>query len=132
MDFTALYESVRKARNAAVHEGALARHLAVHALEMALVLEDALMTNDAPVLASASCGVLNSMGEPARLRPLGVGTARRPKKADVAEHPPTMAGHARPSGPATASWALQTLVGPSLERPVSAAADTAEFTTSDR
>ena len=45
MDFTALYESVRKARNAAVHEGALARHLAVHALEMALVLEDALMTD---------------------------------------------------------------------------------------
>ena len=45
LDFTKLYEAVREARNLAVHEGALARHLSTHALECALVLEDALMSN---------------------------------------------------------------------------------------
>lgn len=45
LDFTTLYEAVREARNLAVHEGALARHLSTHALECALVLEDALMSN---------------------------------------------------------------------------------------
>jgi len=38
-----LYEIVRIARNDAVHQGALARHLTTHAVELALVLEDALM-----------------------------------------------------------------------------------------
>lgn len=44
LDFATLYEAVREARNLAVHEGALARHLSTHALECALVLEDALMS----------------------------------------------------------------------------------------
>ncbi len=41
--FKTLFTLVRQARNSAVHEGALARHLTTHALELALVLEDALM-----------------------------------------------------------------------------------------
>jgi hypothetical protein len=41
--FTELYEHVRKARNDAVHEGAVARHLTEHALKLVLVLEDAIM-----------------------------------------------------------------------------------------
>jgi len=45
LTFDALYELVREARNLAVHEGALARHLSSHSLECALVLEDALMAN---------------------------------------------------------------------------------------
>src|SRR5437660_2520050 len=40
ISFDTLYELVRDARNAAVHEGALARHPTGHALEVALVLED--------------------------------------------------------------------------------------------
>src|ERR1700676_5154410 len=38
-----LYDMVRNARNDALHQGAFARHLTVHAVELALVLEDALM-----------------------------------------------------------------------------------------
>ena len=38
-----LYEMVRIARNDALHQGAFARHLTVHAVELALILEDALM-----------------------------------------------------------------------------------------
>jgi hypothetical protein len=38
-----LYDMVRIARNDALHQGAFARHLTVHAVELALVLEDALM-----------------------------------------------------------------------------------------
>jgi hypothetical protein len=34
---------VREARNAALHEGALARHLTVNAVELSLVLEEAIM-----------------------------------------------------------------------------------------
>src|SRR5439155_14524227 len=41
--FSVLYELVRRGRNAAMHEGASARHLTLHAIELALVLEDALM-----------------------------------------------------------------------------------------
>ena len=41
--FAELYRSVREARNAAMHEGAYARHLATHAVKLALVLENALM-----------------------------------------------------------------------------------------
>lgn len=43
--FSTLYESVRIARNDALHQGAFARHLTVHAIGLALVLEDALMEN---------------------------------------------------------------------------------------
>jgi hypothetical protein len=49
LSFDTLFELVRDARNAAVHEGALARHLTGHALEVALVLEDALMTDASTV-----------------------------------------------------------------------------------
>lgn len=41
--FARLYELVQEARNLAVHEGALARNLTARSIEMALVLEDALM-----------------------------------------------------------------------------------------
>ena len=40
--FGKLYSSVREARNSAMHEGAYARHLASHAVKLALILEDAL------------------------------------------------------------------------------------------
>jgi hypothetical protein len=40
--FDKLYNSVREARNSAMHEGAYARHLASHAVKLALILEDAL------------------------------------------------------------------------------------------
>lgn len=42
--FSDLYEMVREARNDALHQGAVARHLTRHAVELALVLEDALMS----------------------------------------------------------------------------------------
>ncbi len=38
-----LYESVRIARNDALHQGAFARHLTIHAVDLAIILEDALM-----------------------------------------------------------------------------------------
>lgn len=41
--FSHLFELVKEGRNMAVHEGALARHLTAHAVELALVLEDALV-----------------------------------------------------------------------------------------
>jgi hypothetical protein len=41
--FITQYEMVREARNAAFHEGALARHLTVTAVQLSLVLEEALM-----------------------------------------------------------------------------------------
>jgi hypothetical protein len=40
-----LYELVRKGRNEAMHVGAYARHLAASAVELAIILEDALMSN---------------------------------------------------------------------------------------
>ena len=40
--FTRLYELVEDARNHAVHQGAFARRLTAHAIQMALILEDAL------------------------------------------------------------------------------------------
>lgn len=40
--FPALYEIVRTGRNGAMHEGAYARHLVSHAIQLAIVLEDAL------------------------------------------------------------------------------------------
>lgn len=41
--FSKLYDLVREARNDALHQGALARHLTNSAIQLALVLEDALM-----------------------------------------------------------------------------------------
>lgn len=43
MQFARLYGLVQELRNAAVHEGALARNLTARSIELALVLEDALM-----------------------------------------------------------------------------------------
>jgi hypothetical protein len=43
--FSQLYESVRNARNDHMHEGITARHATAHAVGLALVLEDALMTS---------------------------------------------------------------------------------------
>lgn len=41
--FDTLYCLIRMARNDALHQGAFARHLTVHAVELAVILEDALM-----------------------------------------------------------------------------------------
>jgi hypothetical protein len=43
--FDLKYQIVREGRNAALHEGALARHLTVNAVELSLVLEETLMSN---------------------------------------------------------------------------------------
>jgi CBS domain-containing protein len=43
LQFDVLYEEARVARNDAMHQGAAARHLARHAQELALAMEDALM-----------------------------------------------------------------------------------------
>jgi hypothetical protein len=43
--FVDQYEVVRTARNDALHQGAFARHLTTHAIQLALVLEDALMSD---------------------------------------------------------------------------------------
>src|SRR5947209_1239477 len=43
--FATVYKLVQNARNDALHEGAFARHLTIHAIELALVLEDALMSD---------------------------------------------------------------------------------------
>jgi CBS-domain-containing membrane protein len=42
--FDALYDEMRQARNDAVHQGAYARTLTDHAVELSIILEDALMT----------------------------------------------------------------------------------------
>lgn len=47
--FPRLYEAVRQARNDALHQGAYARHLTSRVIELAIVLEDALMTSLATV-----------------------------------------------------------------------------------
>ena len=44
-----LYDTVRAARNDALHQGAIARHLAKHAVILSLILEDALMSHSAVV-----------------------------------------------------------------------------------
>ncbi|HYH84655.1 MAG TPA: hypothetical protein VEX60_04180, partial [Pyrinomonadaceae bacterium] len=41
--FSDLYEMVMTARNDALHQGAVARHLTTHAIELSIILEDALM-----------------------------------------------------------------------------------------
>lgn len=43
VSFTTLYEEVRVGRNHAMHHGAVARNLAKHAQELAVIMEDALM-----------------------------------------------------------------------------------------
>lgn len=47
LDFSTLFKLVREGRNSAVHEGALARNVTVHAVELALILENALMPPNA-------------------------------------------------------------------------------------
>jgi hypothetical protein len=49
--FSLLYELVRHARNDALHQGAFARRLTGHAIELSLILEDALRSSlDSPVV----------------------------------------------------------------------------------
>jgi CBS domain-containing protein len=43
LPFDRLYELVRNARNDALHQGAYARHLTDHAVQLSLIIEDALM-----------------------------------------------------------------------------------------
>ncbi len=42
LHFPSLFDSIREARNAALHQGAVARNLTSHVIELALILEDAL------------------------------------------------------------------------------------------
>ena len=49
LPFSILYDVVRMARNDALHQGAFARHLTDHAVQLALVIEDALMSDMATV-----------------------------------------------------------------------------------
>jgi CBS domain-containing protein len=48
--FSELYELVRVARNDALHQGASARHLTKHAVELAIILEEALGTEMNPTV----------------------------------------------------------------------------------
>jgi hypothetical protein len=48
-EFRALYEELKQARNDAVHQGAHARILTDHAVELTIILEDALMVNASKV-----------------------------------------------------------------------------------
>lgn len=49
--FSLLYDIVKDARNDALHQGAFARHLTIHAVELSLVLEDAMRRSfDCPVV----------------------------------------------------------------------------------
>ena len=43
--FPILFELVRRERNSAMHEGVFARHLTQHAIQMSIILEDALTQN---------------------------------------------------------------------------------------
>jgi predicted transcriptional regulator len=47
--FSLLYDEMRRARNDAVHQGAYARTLTDHAVELSIILEDALMTDTSKV-----------------------------------------------------------------------------------
>jgi predicted transglutaminase-like protease len=49
LPFNELYELVKDARNDALHQGAFARHLTLHATQLVLILEDALMDNASKV-----------------------------------------------------------------------------------
>ena len=46
--FSRLYDLVQDARNDALHQGAFARHLTIHAIGLALILEDALRSSEEP------------------------------------------------------------------------------------
>jgi len=46
--FSPLFDLVQDARNDAMHQGAFARHLTTHAIELALILEDALRCSEEP------------------------------------------------------------------------------------
>jgi hypothetical protein len=48
--FNQVYDLVRLARNDAMHQGAFARHLTVHAVELAIILEDALTQFESPMI----------------------------------------------------------------------------------
>jgi hypothetical protein len=48
--FPHLYQLVKIARNDALHQGAFARHLTVHAVELALILEDVLRMQEKPIV----------------------------------------------------------------------------------
>lgn len=48
-EFGALYDEMQQARNDAVHQGAYARTLTNHAVELSILLEDALMTDASTV-----------------------------------------------------------------------------------
>jgi predicted transcriptional regulator len=48
-EFGALYNEMRRARNDAVHQGAYARTLTNHTVELSIILEDALMTDASKV-----------------------------------------------------------------------------------
>lgn len=50
MPFNTLYDLVREARNDALHQGAFARHLTEHAIQLAIILEDSLKTCLKPVV----------------------------------------------------------------------------------
>jgi hypothetical protein len=47
--FSSLYDYVTDARNSVMHEGAFARHLTQHAIEISIILEDALMSEEKQV-----------------------------------------------------------------------------------
>jgi predicted transcriptional regulator len=48
--FETLYDLVREARNDALHQGAFARHLTKHAIELAIILEDVLSNDMDPIV----------------------------------------------------------------------------------
>lgn len=48
--FRALYDELRRARNDAVHQGSYARTLTDHAVELTIILEDALMSDATKIL----------------------------------------------------------------------------------
>jgi len=48
--FETLYDLVKDGRNDALHQGAFARHLTKHAIELAIILEDVLSNDLAPVV----------------------------------------------------------------------------------
>jgi CBS domain-containing protein len=50
--FSLLFDLVKDARNDALHQGAFARHLTGHAIELALILEDALRRSETPPVVS--------------------------------------------------------------------------------
>jgi len=48
-DRAVLYQLLQQARNEALHQGSAARHLTNHAIELALVFEDAIMNGEDPI-----------------------------------------------------------------------------------